>query len=266
MINSVGLANPGLERVRREKLPWIRQNVRNAQVLVSVAGHTPAHYQTLVRSLSTEEGFLGFELNLSCPNDTKRGGRPFVLDPDALREVVSTCRALTDRPLVVKLAPHDPDLETTVRVVEGEGADGLTLVNTLPGLVFDPLTGSPGLGAGEGGVSGPALRPAGVRAVAVARGVTALPLLGAGGIVRTEDALQYLRAGASLLQVGTATFAAPRSAETIARELPAVVTREGLAWPPAAPPRAGSSDHPVEEASSWAGTEPMARGEASWRR
>jgi dihydroorotate dehydrogenase (NAD+) catalytic subunit len=263
MVNSVGLANPGLEAVRREKLPWIRRNVKKARVLVSVAGHTPAQYERLVRGLAQEDGFLGFELNLSCPNDDRLGGRPFVLDADALRQVVSRCRAVTDRPLLVKLAPNDPDLEKTVRAAEGEGADGLTLVNTLPGLVFDPGSGRPALGAGEGGMSGRALRPAGVRAVAVARRVSSLPLLGVGGIVRVEDAIQYLRAGASLVQVGTASFAAPRAAERIARELPDAVIRAGLPWPPRSTREGAPRSAPPD---AWTGADAETPAEAAWRR
>ena len=219
MINSVGLANPGLDVVRKEKLPWLRDNLRRARVFVSVAGHNAADYQRVVSVLDGEEGFLGFELNLSCPNDLSRTGRPFVLDPEALARVVEGCRSATGRPLLVKLAPNDPDLARTVAVAEGAGADGLTLVNTLPGLALRSASGRPALGAGEGGISGPALRPAGVRAVMVARRVSSLPLVGVGGILHARDALEYFHAGASLVQVGTATFAAPRQAERLGRRL-----------------------------------------------
>jgi dihydroorotate dehydrogenase (NAD+) catalytic subunit len=228
MINSVGLANPGLERVRAEKLPWIREHVRRPRVFVSLAGHAPEDYHTLVAELDREEGFVGFELNLSCPND-RRLSRPFVLDPDALVEVVAGARARTRRPLLVKLAPNDPDLAETARRAEGAGADGLTMVNTLPGLALDPATGRSLIGAGQGGLSGPGLRGAGVLAVASARKVTALPLVGVGGIGSADHALQYLRAGASLVQIGTATFADPRTAERVVRGLEAWGRRERLA-------------------------------------
>jgi dihydroorotate dehydrogenase (NAD+) catalytic subunit len=228
MINSVGLANPGLERVRAEKLPWIREHVRRPRVFVSLAGHSPEEYHTLVAELDREEGFVGFELNLSCPND-RRLARPFVLDPDAMVEVVAGARARTKRPLLVKLAPNDPDLPETARRAEGAGADGLTMVNTLPGLALDPATGRPLIGAGQGGLSGPGLRGAGLLAVANARKVTALTLVGVGGIAATEHALQYLRAGASLLQIGTATFADPRTAERVVRGLAAWGSQHGVA-------------------------------------
>lgn len=218
MVNSVGLANPGLAATRRDKLPWIRTHVHRARVFVSVAGRTAAEYLALVEGLDGEEGFLGFELNLSCPNDTKRGGQPFALDPEALTRVVEGCRARTQRPLLVKLAPNDPALEHTVRAATDAGADGLTLVNTLPGILFGGQ-GHPALGAGAGGVSGPALRPTGLLAVHRARAVTHLPLVGVGGVGRAADAVAYARAGAALVEVGTATFAEPRAALRIQRGL-----------------------------------------------
>lgn len=229
MLNSIGLANPGLERVLRDELPWLRDSLRRARVVVSVAAHTPEGYERVVEGLAGEDGFAAFELNLSCPNDTRLGGPPFALDPDALHEVVSRCRRATARPLAVKLAPNDPDLASTVDAAEDAGADALTLVNTLPGLVLDRRSGEPVLGAGQGGVSGPALRAVGIRAVAVARAATGLPILGVGGIVRVDDAVEYLRAGATLVQVGTASFADPRAAERIVRRLPRELDRLGVA-------------------------------------
>ncbi len=219
MLNSVGLANPGLERTRREKLPWIASNVERARVFVSLAGHTVEEFFRLVEGLDDDDGFLGFELNLSCPNDANRDGPPFALDPDAVAEIVSGCRARTGRPLLAKLAPNDPDLGRTVRRATEAGADGLTLVNTLPGLLLRPGTGGSELGAGPGGVSGPALRPIGIRAVEEARRQTNLPLLGVGGVLAPEDAVAYARAGAALVQVGTASFAAPRAGIQLARGL-----------------------------------------------
>lgn len=240
MLNSVGLANPGLEGVRTGKLPWIRQHVRRARVFVSVAGHAAEEYERLVAELDGEEGFLGFELNLSCPNDARRSGRPFAHDRDALTEVVARCRARTGRPLLVKLTPDDVDVERTALVAAEAGADGLTLVNTLPGLMLHARMGRAALGAGEGGMSGPALRPAGLRAVARVRRVSALPLVGVGGISSAADALEYLRAGASLVQVGTATFAAPRAAERIVRALERLARAGGLPEPE---PHPGSGAH-----------------------
>ena len=219
MINSVGLANPGLVATRRDKLPWIAANVRRARVLVSVAGHTVDEFFELVEGLDGADGFVGFELNLSCPNDRDRAGLPFALDPERCATIVAGCRARTERPLLAKLAPNDTRLSVTVGVATEAGADGLTLVNTYPGLLLHPEDGSPVIGAGQGGVSGPALRPAGMRAVREARNHTHLPLIGVGGVGRAEDAVAYARAGARLVQVGTASFALPSVGPRIVREL-----------------------------------------------
>lgn len=212
MLNSIGLTNPGVDAVRERELPWLRENVRRARVWVSVAGHSAEDYARVVATLDGEDGFLGFEINLSCPNDRGLGRRPFALDPDATCRVLTAVRERTDRPILAKLAPNAPDPAAVMRAAEDAGADGLTLVNTLPGLVLDPETGRDRLGAGKGGMSGPALRPVGVLAVREATEVTRLPLVGVGGIASTDDALEYLRAGAVLVQVGTASFADPRAA------------------------------------------------------
>jgi len=215
MLNSIGLTNPGLAGTKRDKLPWLRSNVRNAQVLVSLAGHTVGQYFELIEGLDGEDGFLGFEVNLSCPNDATLGGPSFALDVTAVAEIIAGCRMRTQRPLLAKLAPNDPYLSETAHVAADSGADGLTLVNTLPGILLRGDTGEPELGAGPGGVSGPALRPIGLRAVQEARKATNVPLLGVGGVLAAEDAVAYARAGASLVQIGTATFAAPRAAEKV---------------------------------------------------
>jgi dihydroorotate dehydrogenase (NAD+) catalytic subunit len=228
MINSVGLANPGAHAVRDAKLPWIRDHLADLHVFVSVAGHRIEEYFEVVEILDSSVGFLGYELNLSCPNDAQRGGLPFALDPQSLFEAVRGVRERTERPLLAKLAPNTPDFGPVVRAAAEAGADGLTLVNTLPGLVLDPAGGGPALGAGEGGVSGPALRPLGVRAVRSASRLTALPLLGVGGISAAEDAIQYLRAGASLVQIGTASFWDPRTAERVVNGLERFGRSEGI--------------------------------------
>ena len=219
MLNSIGLANPGLETVCAEKLPWMKEHLAGVQVFVSVAGHVPDEYWRIVEGLDAVGGFLGYELNLSCPNDTRLGGLPFALDPDALHEVVTGARELTERPILVKLAPNVPEIGAVAEAAEAAGADGITLVNTMPGLIIDVDTRGAALGAGSGGLSGPALRSVGVHAVYRARQSTSVPLVGVGGITDANDALQYLLAGASLVQIGTATFADPRAAERVVRGL-----------------------------------------------
>ena len=211
MLNSIGLANAGVAAVRDEKLPWLARRLARARVLVNVAGSTPAEYAHIIETLDAGAGFVGYELNVSCPN-VERGGAVFSTREDLLAEVVAAARAATGRPLVVKLAPNVPDIGRMAEVAVSAGADGLTLINTFPGLLFDTETRAPVLGNGHGGVSGPAVLPMGVHAVWQARRRVPVPILGVGGIRTARDAVQYLLAGACLVQVGTASFADPRAA------------------------------------------------------
>ena len=222
MMNSVGLANVGAARCRSEKLPWLAEHLSRARVLVNVAGLGVDDFGGVVSVLDDGPGFLGYELNVSCPN-VKYGGGLIGASAESLAHVVRSCRRLTSRPLLVKMPPNVPDLGELAHVAESEGADGLTLVNTMPGLLYDLDTRRPVLGAGSGGVSGPAILPVGVYAVRAARRRVAIPLIGAGGIRTARDALQYVLAGASLVQVGTASFADPRSAERVLSGLDAHV-------------------------------------------
>lgn len=227
MLNSIGLANVGLEAFRSEKLPWLRERLATARVLVNVAGGTVEDYVTVVDGLDAEDGFLGYELNVSCPN-VKEGGAIFCARRDLLHEVVAAVRARTDRPVIVKLAPNLTDIAGTAAVAVDAGADGLTLINTFPGLLFDVDTRTAVLGAGTGGVSGPAVLPMGVHAVwQVARRVE-VPIIGVGGIRSGADAVQYLLAGASLVEIGTATFADPRTGERVVDELLEYGRRHGV--------------------------------------
>jgi dihydroorotate dehydrogenase (NAD+) catalytic subunit len=214
MLNSVGLANVGLDAFRAEKLPWLRQRLRRARVLVNVAGRTVEDYVQVIRTLDDDDGFVGYELNVSCPN-VKEGGAVFCMRSELLQEVVSAARAASERPLIVKLSPNLPDIGATAAVAVDAGADGVTLINTFPGLLFDVETGRSVLGAGTGGVSGPAVLPMGVHAVWQAHRRVDVPLMGVGGVRTGKDAVQYLLAGASLVAVGTATFADPRAAERV---------------------------------------------------
>jgi dihydroorotate dehydrogenase (NAD+) catalytic subunit len=212
MLNAVGLANPGLDHVAREELPWLAAHLQRAQVLVNVAGATVDDYVCVVRRLDQTPGFAAFELNASCPN-TSAGGLEFGADVTSVRELVGRCRAVTRRPLVIKLSPVVPDIVAVARAAREAGADGVTLVNTIPGALAGRL------GNGFGGVSGPALLPVGVRATQRVAGEVGLPVIGVGGIRRTADAREYLAAGAVLVQIGTAALADPRVPGRIAREL-----------------------------------------------
>jgi dihydroorotate dehydrogenase (NAD+) catalytic subunit len=208
MINSIGLANPGPDVVLADKLPWLARRISRAQVFANVAGRSAGEYGEIIRRFDDAAGFSAWELNVSCPN-VKEGGAIISTREDLLADAVRHARAATRRPLIVKLAPNVPDIGRMAEICVAEGADGLTLINTMPGLLFDPETLRPVLGAGSGGVSGPALLPIGVHAVWRARQKVDVPIIGVGGIRAAEDVVQYLLAGASLVQIGTATFADP---------------------------------------------------------
>ncbi len=219
MINAVGLANPGLHAVRAEALPWIAAHVRRARVLVNVVGHTIEDFAEVVAGLDASPGFQGFELNVSCPN-TRKGGLEFGADAESLRTLVARARAATARPLFVKLSPTLPDVVGTARIAVDSGATGVTLFNTMPGLVVDTETRRPVLGFGSGGVSGPALLPMAALAVRrVTQALPGVPVIGTGGVSTADHALQLILAGASLVALGTASMANPRAAERVARDL-----------------------------------------------
>lgn len=207
MINAIGLANVGLERFRREKLPWLRENLRRAHVLVNVAGWTVEDFVHVVRGLDDAEGFLGYELDASCPNVER--GAEFATDEVLLGQLVRSVRAATRRPIVVKLSPQVPDIGRFAEISEAEGADGVSTINTFPGLLIDVERRRPIIGNVTGGISGPAIRPMGVYATWCAARRVRIPVIGIGGISSAADALEYMLVGAPLVQIGTALFVDP---------------------------------------------------------
>ncbi len=211
MLNAVGLANPGLDAVRAHELAWLATHLEHARVLVNVAGATLDDYVRVIAGLTDLAVVTAFELNASCPN-TSAGGLEFGATPESLRELVRRCRAVATRPITVKLSPVLADIAGMARVAQDAGADAVTLVNTMPGMLERRL------GNGPGGVSGPALLPVGVLAT---RKVCALGIavIGVGGIGSAGDAREYLAAGASLVAIGTAALADPRLPERVVREL-----------------------------------------------
>lgn len=241
MINAIGLANPGLDVARDDLLPWCGRHLSRALVLVNVVGDTVEEFARVVAGLDAVKAHAGYELNVSCPN-VKHGGLEFGADLQALAAVVQGARAATRRPLFVKLSPALPNIADTARCAMDAGADGLTLVNTLPGLVIDVERRRPMIGFGTGGVSGDALLPVGVRATwLVRRALPAAPIIGLGGVSSALDALQYVLAGAHLVGVGTAAMRDPRTPERIVRDLARWMAAHGvrsldelrgqLAWP-----------------------------------
>jgi dihydroorotate dehydrogenase (NAD+) catalytic subunit len=218
MLNSVGLANPGVERVRSDYLPWLAGRLDRAQMLVNVVGFTVEEYGEVVGQLEGIPAVAAFELNLSCPN-TSAGGFEFGADAACVRRIVSVCRARTRLPLVAKLSPVLPDIAGMALVARDAGADAISAVNTIPGLLFAGEGGSR-LGHGYGGVSGPVLLPVGVLAVArIVERTGGMPVIGVGGIRSAADVRQYLRVGASLVAIGTGALADPRLPERIVRDL-----------------------------------------------
>ena len=234
MINAVGLANPGLAEVRATQLPWLDTHLPQTRKIINVVGFSVDEYADVVSGLEEEStrSRLGraidaFELNVSCPN-VRAGGMEFGSDPESLRVVISGARRATRRPLFVKLSPTLPDIASTARLAADEGADGLTLVNTIPGLVIDVERRRPAVGFGSGGVSGHALLPVGVLATWKVHRAVRLPLIGVGGVATGADALQYIMAGASLVGVGTAALRDPRAPARIIDELEAWCDRHGI--------------------------------------
>ena len=218
MINAVGLANPGMEAVRSEHLPWLAESLRRARVIVNVVGSTVEDFATVVGRLDDAPGFAAYELNVSCPN-VKAGGMEFGADSRSLRDLVARVRAATKRPVFAKLSPTLADIGQTARVAVDAGADGISVVNTMPGLVIDIDSRKPALGFGSGGVSGPGLLPVGVLATYKVAKAVNVPVIGVGGITRASDIIQYVIAGASLVAIGTAAMQQPRLATKLVDDL-----------------------------------------------
>jgi len=212
MLNAVGLANPGVAAVAEHELPWLAERLDRARIIVNVAGATVGDYVNVIERLTPFDAITAFEINASCPN-TSAGGLEFGAEPGSLAELVRACRQVSTRPLTVKLSPVLPDIPAMALVARDEGAEAVTLVNTMPGLLDKRL------GNGNGGLSGPALLPIGVLATRRVRERVDMPVIGVGGVRTVADAREYLAAGASLVAIGTAALADPRVPVRIAGEL-----------------------------------------------
>ncbi len=206
MLNAIGLENVGLDAFLAEKLPYLRS--MQVPTIVNLYGRSIEEYAELAGRLDAQDGIAGLEVNISCPN-VKAGGVAFGVDPEAAARVVEAVRRRTGRPVIVKLSPNVTDIVLIARRVQDAGADAVSLINTITGMAIDIATRRPRLANITGGLSGPAIRPVAVRMVwQVARAVK-IPVVGVGGIMTAEDALEFIIAGATAVQVGTANFVNP---------------------------------------------------------
>ncbi len=226
MINSIGLQNVGVRTFVAQKLPALAR--LHTAVFANIFGYETADYVEVVRVLEDHPGLKGYELNVSCPN-TKHGGIYFSSDPVLLGEVIAAVKQVARRPVIVKLSPNVAAIEPLARAAEAAGADALSLVNTFIALSVDARTRRPRIGAGFGGLSGPAIKPIALRLVYQAAKAVKIPVIGLGGIATGEDAAEFLVAGAQAVEVGTATFWDPASPLRIARELAEFLRTEGIA-------------------------------------
>ena len=226
MLNSIGLQNPGVEAFCARDLAWLAG--RRVPVVVNVSGHSLEEYARVVERLESEAGVAAYEVNISCPN-VDEGGMAFGISCAPAAAVTAAVRAVTKRPLIVKLSPNVTDITEIARAVEDAGADGVSLVNTLLGMAIDAETRRPKLARAVGGLSGPAIKPVALRMVwQVARAVS-VPVIGVGGIMTGEDAVEFLLAGASAVQVGTANFVDPTSTMRVLDGLTEYCVRHGVA-------------------------------------
>ena len=225
LLNSIGLENVGLERFRAERLPALRGLA--TAVIVSLGGETADELAALVGALARERAVRAFEINFSCPN-VAAGGARYWADPSRLEATMARLRALTTRPLFAKLSPDVADIRETARACERGGADALTCVNTFVGMAIDLERMRSRRGRATGGLSGPAVKPLALARCHEAAHAVRIPVIGSGGIASGRDALEFIAAGATAVQVGTATFAEPGAAARVVVEMRAWLARRGV--------------------------------------
>ena len=216
MLNSIGLENVGVDAFIRDKMPFLRN--AGCAVFVNVFGFNEDEYAEVVDKLNACEGIAAYELNISCPN-TKHGGMVFGQSPQLTHELTKMLKARSRRPVIVKLSPNVTDITELARSAEDGGADALTVANTFLGMAIDTDTFRPRIQTITGGLSGPAIRPITLRMVYQCSHAVKIPIIGLGGITKTEDAVEYLLAGAAAVQVGTANFYNPKAPLDILRGL-----------------------------------------------
>jgi dihydroorotate dehydrogenase (NAD+) catalytic subunit len=227
MLNSIGLQNPGVETFVERDLAWLAEQAPNTPVVVNVSGHTAQEYAAVIERLESEASVAAYEINISCPN-VDAGGMTFGTDCVSAAAVTRACRALTQRTLMVKLTPNVTDIAEIARSVEAEGADGVSLINTVLGMAIDADSRRPKLARVVGGLSGPAIKPVALRMVwQVARAVQ-VPIVGMGGIMDGTDAVEFLLAGASAVAVGTASFVDPTATIRVLDGIETYCQRQGI--------------------------------------
>ena len=225
LLNSIGLQNIGVKALIREKAPiWAEWRV---PVIVNIAGETMEDYAQLARQLDGVAGISALEVNISCPN-IKAGGAEFGVNPDSAAEVTTTVKKATSLPVLVKLTPNTSDIAKVAMAVAKAGADALSLINTLKGMAIDITRRRPRLGNITGGLSGPAIKPVALHMVYKVAGVVDLPIIGCGGIATASDAIEFIMAGASAVQVGTAGFTNPRAPLDVLEGIEQVMKKEGI--------------------------------------
>lgn len=217
ILNSIGLANVGLERFKSEKMPFLREI--DSRIIVNVAGSSQEEYVKVVESLEDCEGIDAYEINVSCPN-VKQGGMQFGTDPANVEKLTAELRERTARALIVKLTPNVTQISDIARAVEQGGGDGVSLINTVRGMAIDIHTRRPKIATVVAGLSGPAIKPIAIAKVWEVYNAVSIPIIGLGGILNTDDVIEFLLAGATAIQVGTATFLDPATAEKIVDQLP----------------------------------------------
>ena len=226
LLNAVGLQNPGADAVIAEELPRLRQ-VFHKPVMANVSGFSVEEYAETCALLAAQEQVGGLEVNISCPN-VHGGGAAFGADPKAAAEVTRAVRAVTDKPLILKLSPTAADIAAVARACQDAGADGVSLINTLPGMRIDLKRRAPLLANGTGGMSGPAMLPLAVRMVYQVYQAVEIPIVGMGGVSRAEDVLELMLAGATAVGVGAANLVEPYACRNIIETLPDVMLRYGI--------------------------------------
>jgi len=228
MLNAIGLANVGLDRFISEKLPYLEDLASKGTAIVpNVSGSTEEDYCEVIRRLEGIDTVWGYEINLSCPN-VKHGALAFGTSPEGVELITSQMRTFTEKPLIIKLSPNVTDIASIAKAAENGGADAVSLINTLIGMVIDPAKQNIVLANKTGGLSGPAVRPVGVAMTYKVSRAVDIPVVGMGGITNSDDALQYLLAGAKAFQIGTQNFVEPDIAGIIGADIKKYMTERGL--------------------------------------